>query len=209
MFSGLQELLLFGLCGCWIGKKIPWEELNSKDNWYLRWETKLFLLMTFWSLKLPSVVLCLSKICNRYQNSVFLISFLTNNLSLCGSCLNLLTIVATNLSSASSTFFLLSLDSILSFTLFKKVSFYCSISLSFIPLSFFLVIGCFIFICTFTLSCLSDAASFVIAWEIWKLPSSLSNSSFLSSSIKLSSPSSSKKLLFYSNGCWDCCDCWE
>ena len=45
------------------------------------------------------------------------------NLSLCGSYLSSSAMVATNLSSALSTFFLLSLDSILTFTLFKKVSF--------------------------------------------------------------------------------------
>ena len=110
------------LCG--IGKEFPCEKWNVKSSCCPSWETKLFLLLTFCSLKLPCLAFCLSKICNRYQNSVFLISFFANNLTLFGSCLSSSAMVATNVSLASSTFFL-------SFTLFKKISFCCFISLSF------------------------------------------------------------------------------
>ena len=101
-------------------EKSPCEESNGKCNWHLSWETKPFLLLMFWSIsKLPCVAFYLSKICNWYRNSTFLISFFANNLFLSGSCLNSSAMLATKLSSASSTFFLWSLDSILSFHIFS------------------------------------------------------------------------------------------
>ena len=71
------------------------------------------------------LLLCFSKTCIWYRNSIFLISFLANSLSLWGNSGSSSAIDATNLSSVSISFFF-TLVSIFSLILLRSNTFFCS-----------------------------------------------------------------------------------